>query len=44
MRRTVAIPQLTGKKKRPDKRQEIRRPAHEKPEVFHAHSASREAA
>ena len=43
-RRTVAIPQLTGEKKRPDEGQEIRRPAHEKPEVFHAHSASREAA
>jgi len=43
-RRTVVIPQLTGERKRPDERQEIRRPAHEKPEVFHAHSASREAA
>jgi len=43
-RRTVAIPQLIEKKKRPDERQEVHRPAHGKPEVFHAHSASREAA
>jgi glucose-fructose oxidoreductase len=43
-RRTVAIPQLIEKKKRPDESQEVHRPAHGKPEVFHAHSASREAA
>jgi glucose-fructose oxidoreductase len=43
-RRTVAIPQLTGDKNRPDARQEIHRPAHGKPEVIHAHSPSREAA
>jgi glucose-fructose oxidoreductase len=42
-RRTVAIPQLTVKK-RPTEGQEIRRPAHGKPQVVHAHSASREAA
>lgn len=42
-RRTVAIPQV-GIKERPKKGQEIHRPAHGKPEVFHAHSASREAA
>jgi len=42
-RRTVAIPQLTAKK-RPTVGQEIHRPAHDKPEVFRAHSASREAA
>jgi glucose-fructose oxidoreductase len=43
-RRTVAITQPTGEKKRPSETQEIHRPAHGKPEVFHAHSASREAA
>ena len=43
-RRTVAIPQLIGKEMRPDEKQGIHRPAHGKPEVFHAHSASREAA
>jgi glucose-fructose oxidoreductase len=43
-RRTVAIPQLIEKKKRPDESQEVHRPAHGKPEVFHAHSASRQAA
>ena len=43
-RRTVAIPQPTREKERPDERQKIHRPAHVKPEVFHAHSASREAA
>jgi predicted dehydrogenase len=43
-RRTVEIPQPTREKERPDERQEIHRPAHGKPEVFHAHSASREAA
>lgn len=42
-RRTVAIPALTVEK-RPSEGQEIHRPAHEKPEVFHAHPASREAA
>ena len=42
-RRTVAIPPLTMQK-RPDRAQEIHRPAHGKPEVFHAHPASREAA
>ena len=42
-RRTVAIPALTVEK-RPSQGQEIHRPAHGKPEVFHAHSASREAA
>ena len=43
-RRTVAIPRLMGKEKRPNEKQEIHRPAHEKPEVIHARSASREAA
>jgi glucose-fructose oxidoreductase len=42
-RRTVAIPQLTVNK-RPTDGQEIHRPAHGKPEVIHAHSASRAAA
>lgn len=42
-RRTVAIPTLRVEK-RPSVRQEIHRPAHGKPEVFHAHSPSREAA
>jgi predicted dehydrogenase len=42
-RRTVAIPQI-GVRKRPEKGQEIHRPAHEKPETFHAHPPSREAA
>ncbi len=42
-RRTVAIPQLNVEK-RPSQGQEIHRPAHGKPEVFRAHSASREAA
>lgn len=43
-RRTIAMPPLIGKEKRPDEKQEIHRPAHGKPEVFHAHSPSREAA
>jgi glucose-fructose oxidoreductase len=43
-RRTIAIPQLIEKEKRPDEEQEIHRAAHGKPEVFHAHSPSREAA
>ena len=42
-RRTVAIPTLTVER-RPSQGQEIHRSAHGKPEVFHAHSASREAA
>ena len=42
-RRTVAIPALPVQK-RPDEGQEIHRPAHGKPEVIHAHPASREAA
>jgi glucose-fructose oxidoreductase len=42
-RRTVAIPPLP-EQKRPTPGQEIHRPAHGKPEVIHAHSASREAA
>ena len=42
-RRTVAIPALKIEN-RPSVGQEIRRPAHGKPEVYHAHSASREAA
>ena len=43
-RRTIAIPQLIGKEKRPDEKQEIHRAGHGKPEVIHAHSASRDAA
>ena len=42
-RRTVAIPAIPVDK-RPALQQEIRRPAHRKPEVVHAHSPSREAA
>ncbi|HUI64937.1 MAG TPA: Gfo/Idh/MocA family oxidoreductase, partial [Bacteroidota bacterium] len=42
-RRTVAIPQLSIRK-RPEKGQEIHRPAHGKPEVVHAHPPSREVA
>lgn len=42
-RRTIAIPALNVEK-RPSQGQQIHRPAHGKPEVFHAHSASREAA
>lgn len=42
-RRTVAIPALKIEE-RPSQAQEIRRPAHGKPEADRAHSASREAA
>jgi glucose-fructose oxidoreductase len=43
-RRTIAIPQLIEKEKRPDEKQGIHRAAQRKPEVFHAHSPCREAA
>jgi glucose-fructose oxidoreductase len=42
-RRTVAVPALNVEK-RPSQRQEIHRPAHGKPDMFHAHSPSREVA
>jgi predicted dehydrogenase len=42
-RRTIAVSKLEVQK-RPSKGQEIHRPAHDKPEVIHAHPASREAA
>jgi len=42
-RRTVAVAKHDVQR-RPSKGQEIRRPAHDQPEVIHAHPASREAA
>lgn len=43
-RRTVPVRGEMPDKKRPTEDQEIHRPAHDKPEIIHAHLASREAA